>query len=259
MNERTEKICEAARAAGEMILSESGARVFRKEGHFNFVTEADLHVQEELRERLSAICPEAVFYAEEQENARLTDALTWVVDPIDGTLNFMRGRDCSAVSIALLENARPVTGVIYRPFTDEMFAAEKGKGAFLNGEKIRVSEVPFENAMISMGTSPYNSALASETLERAKKFLLQGGDLRRTGSAAVDLTDVACGRSDLFFELQLLPWDIAAGALIVTEAGGIFDEYLEKELTFDKKVAILASNRLCHEKALELLTESVTP
>ena len=257
MNERTEKICEAARAAGEMIRRESGARVFRKEGHFNFVTEADLHVQEELRGRLSAICPEAVFYAEEQENARLTNALTWVVDPIDGTLNFMRGRDCSAVSIALLENARPVTGVIYRPFTDEMFAAEKGKGAFLNGEKIRVSEVPFENAMISMGTSPYNSALARDTLKRAERFLLEGGDLRRTGSAAKDLCDVACGRSDVFFELQLSPWDIAAGSLIVEEAGGVFRQYLEKERTFDQKTAILACNRLCLDKALEILTEEL--
>ncbi|MBO2515933.1 MAG: inositol monophosphatase [Clostridiales bacterium] len=257
MSELLEKVCEAARAAGEMILKENSSRAFRKEGHFNFVTETDLRVQDELQRRLSAILPEAVFYAEEQVNARLTDAPTWVVDPIDGTLNFMRGRDCSAVSIALLENGQPVLGVICKPFHHEMFTALKEQGARMNGREIRVSAVPFENAMISMGTSPYNSSLACETLERAKQFLLQGGDLRRSGSAAVDLTDVACGRSDVFFELQLSPWDIAAGALIVTEAGGVFEEFREKEITFDRKVAVLACNQACREKALELLNARI--
>lgn len=172
------------------------------------------------------------------------------MDPIDGTLNFMRGRNCSAVSIALLKHKQPVIGVIYCPFDDEMVTAERGKGAFLNGKRIHVSDTPFENAMVAMGTSPYNSALAKKTLDKAMRFLLEAGDLRRTGSAAIDLADVACGRSDLFFELQLSPWDIAAGSLIVEEAGGIFCEFEEEERTFDKKVAILASNGACCEKAL---------
>ena len=251
------RIAAAAREAGSIILAEKGARVYRKEGHYNFVTEADLHVQSRLKELLTMACPEADFYAEEQENAVLTNRPTWVVDPIDGTLNFMRSRDCSAVSIALLENKEPVYGAVYLPFQDEMFTAEKGNGALMNGKSISVSSVPFENAMIALGTSPYNSALARETLKRAERFLLEGGDLRRTGSAAKDLCDVACGRSDVFFELQLSPWDIAAGSLIVEEAGGVFRQYLEKERTFDQKTAILACNRLCLDKALEILTEEL--
>ena len=247
------RIEEAAREAGRIILREGGAREFRKEGHFNFVTEADLHVQEALKRCLGEILPEAVFYAEEQENARLTEAFTWIVDPIDGTLNFMRSRDCSAVSIALLKDREPVAGVIYDPFRDEMFAAEKGRGAYRNGHRLAVPGHTFENAMIAFGTSPYNSALARETMARATRFLLEAGDLRRTGSAAIDLCSVACGRSDVFFELQLSPWDFAAGALIVEEAGGVFLQFREKERTFDKKTAILACCPSCLKDALRIL------
>ena len=252
-----EKIAAAAKEAGKIITAERNAKVYRKEGHYNFVTEADLKVQELLRTLLCAVCPEADFYAEEQENAVLTVRPTWVVDPIDGTLNFMRSRDCSAVSIALLYDRQPVYGAVYLPFQDELFTAQRGKGARMNGQPVSVSQMPFENAMVALGTSPYNSALAKETLKRAERFLLEGGDLRRTGSAAKDLCDVACGRSDVFFELQLSPWDIAAGSLIVEEAGGVFSEYLEAERTFDKKVAILACNKACYPKALEILKQKL--
>lgn len=251
-----DQIAAAAREAGRIILNESGARSYRKEGHNNFVTDADLHVQSMLMERLGAICPQAAFYAEEKENEALGEGYTWVVDPIDGTLNFMHGRRCSAVSIALLKNRQPEYGVIYRPFDDEMLTARRGMGACMNGNRIRVSEVPFENAMVAFGTAPYNSELADITMKKAGQFLLQAGDLRRTGSAAIDLSDVACGRSDVYFEMLLSPWDIAAGSLIVEEAGGIFCEFREKERTFDKKVAVLACNRLCCERALAILTEN---
>ena len=243
----------AARSAGELILNASDPASFKKEGHYNYVTETDIRVQKLLYDKLSVICPEAVFYAEEKTNDPLTEAYTWVVDPIDGTLNFMHHRDCSAISIALLKDRVPVLGLIYNPYRNEVFTAEKGKGAFLNGKAIHVSELPFENAMVAMGTAPYEPALLPATMKAASAFLAQAGDLRRTGSAAVDLCDVACGRCELFFEFQLSPWDVAAGSLIVEEAGGRFVEFLEPRVTFDKKVAILATNMNCLENALRIL------
>ena len=143
-----EKIMQIARRAGEMILNAGSAPSHQKEGHFNFVTDADVAVQDYLKEALLSALPGACFFAEEQENEALTDAPTFVVDPIDGTLNFMRGRNLSAVSIALLEKKRPVLGVIYQPYAGEMYSASLGGGAFCNGTPIRVSDTPFDRAMV---------------------------------------------------------------------------------------------------------------
>ncbi len=227
--------------------------VFVKEGHANFVTEGDLRVQQFLFERLETVCPGAAFFAEEQENAQLTEAPTWVIDPIDGTFNYMRGRDCSSVSIALLRGRRPVLGVVYNPYRDELFSAEQGKGAFCNGRPIQVSRQPFSRAMVGFGTAPYRADLARRSMDAACRFLQEAGDLRRTGSAAIDLADVACGRSDVFFELVLSPWDFAAGALLVTEAGGQFGMPQQQALDFGAPACILAASPVCYPRAAEIL------
>ena len=252
-----EKIQALARHAGQMMLEYRDAAIHQKEGHFNFVTDADVAVQEYLKKGLLALLPGSRFYAEEQENAPLTDAPTFVVDPIDGTLNFMRHRNCSAISIALLREKEPVLGLIFNPYADEMYTAEKGKGAFLNGRQIFSSQIPFENAMVSIGTSPYDAELAKNTMNAALQFLLSAGDLRRSGSAALDLCDVASGRSDIFFELRLRPWDVAAGALILLEAGGCFLSLGHEKPYFDGPCGILACSRTCEEKALALLEKTV--
>lgn len=248
----------AAKEAGNIILSHHNAASHRKEGHFNFVTDADVAVQAYLKQALLDILPSARFFAEEQENAPLTNEPTFVVDPIDGTLNFMRGRNASAVSIALLKSKTPVLGVIYNPYADEMFSAERGRGAFLNGQPIHVSDVPFDSAMVSFGTSPYDAELSQRTVRAAGIFLRRTGDLRRTGSAAMDLADVACGRSDIFFELRLRPWDVAAGALIVTEAGGRFHSIGHDAPYFDGPCGMLAANDRCFEGALQVLREALS-
>ena len=246
-----------AREAGQIMLSYHDAGVHQKEGHFNFVTDADVAVQRFLAGALQTLLPGARFFAEEQENEPLTNAPTFVVDPIDGTLNFIRHRNASAVSIALLENKKPVMGVIYNPYTDEMFTAEAGKGTFLNGRKITVSQTPFDQAMVSIGTSPYDAELAKRTMAAATQFLLRGGDLRRSGSAAIDLCEVACGRSDVFFELRLRPWDVAAGSLLVTEAGGVFLSLGHDAPYYDGASGILACNALCEQSAMEILGEVI--
>ena len=250
-----DKIQALARRAGQMMLSYRDAAIRQKEGHFNFVTDADVAVQRFLKAELPALLPGSRFFAEEQENEPLTCAPTFIVDPIDGTLNYMRHRNASAVSIALAENKRPVLGVIYNPYADEMFSAGKGRGAFLNGRQISVSDTAFENAMVSIGTSPYDAELARRTMRAALRFLLEAGDLRRSGSAALDLCDVACGRADIFFELRLRPWDVAAGALLVTEAGGAFVSLGRDEPYFEDACGMLACNPKCLAMAQSILKE----
>ena len=247
----------AAREAGRMMLEYRDAAIHQKEGHFNYVTDTDVAVQRFLEKELLSLLPGSRFFAEEQENEPLTDAPTFVVDPIDGTLNFMRHRNASAVSIGLLENKQPVMGVVYNPYADEMFTAEKGRGACLNGRRIAVSRTPFDQAMVSFGTSPYDADLARRTMDAAGKFLRRAGDLRRSGSAAIDLCDVACGRSDIFFELRLRPWDVAAGSLLVTEAGGVFRSLGHDAPYYEDASGMLACNALCEREAMAVLGEAL--
>lgn len=249
-----QKMQEIAIEAGKIICQYQDAAIYEKEGHFNFVTDADIAVQAYLKSALLSLLPKARFFSEEQENESLTDAPTFVVDPIDGTINFMRHRNLSAISIALLQDKQPTHALIYQPFVNEMFTAKQGGGAFLNGRPIHAAQTPFENALVSIGTSPYDAELAQKTMAAATRFLLTAGDLRRTGSAAVDLADVAMGRSDIFFELRLRPWDVAAGALLVQEAGGCFCSLGHNAPYFDGPCGILACTPQCLAPSQEILS-----
>ncbi len=243
-----------AREAGSLILGFGDFRVEEKEGHGNFVTTVDCAVQDYLFGALSELLPGSRFIGEEQENDALTDAPTWVIDPVDGTCNLIHNYRQSAVSIALLENKLPVLGAVYQPYTGELFFAMKGCGATLNGEKISVSSHPFDHALVCFGTSPYHPQLAERSMKLALGFLLSTADIRRSGSAALDLAYVACGRQDVYFEITLKPWDFAAGALLVTEADGkLMMPFEDGEIRFDCSRGILTANALCAEKALALI------
>jgi len=245
------------RDAGTRIRTTVASPVHEKAGHYNFVTDTDVAIQEYLRGELMRLLPDSLFFAEEQENAALTDDYTWVVDPIDGTLNFMRGRHFSCVSIALLKNREPVLGLIYNPYTDELFSAVQGSGAFCNDQPIHVTQNAFEKPLTTLGTSPYNAELHKATVYCIEKFLTEGGDIRRTGSAALDLSDVASGRTDIFVELILSPWDFAAGALLVREAGGVFAmPYNEKGIDFGKPACIFASNCVSYDRAMQIVMKA---
>lgn len=252
-----EALMAIAKEAGAMMRRFHDAAIHQKEGHYNYVTDADVAVQDYLNSALLSLVPGACFFSEEQENAPLTDAPTFVVDPIDGTINFMRERSMSAVSIGYLEKKQPVMGVVYNPYANELFFAACGQGAWRNGERIHVSFLPYEKALVSFGTSPYDAELAAKSIAAAGKFLIECGDLRRTGSAAVDLCDVACGRAEFFFELRLRPWDVAAGALIVEEAGGQFFSLGHDAPCFSDACGMLASNACCAQKALNVLNEVI--
>ena len=251
-----EALLEIVRHAGEIIRRREEMVVEEKEGHANFVTTIDEGVQAYLLEALSALRPDAVAIGEEKINDELSDAPTWVVDPVDGTTNLIHDCRASAVSIALLENRVPVIGAVYNPYTDEFFYAEKGKGATLNGSAIHVSSFALDKALVAFGTSPYNAELAKVSLDMAHAFLLRAADLRRSGSAALDLAHLACGRHDVFFELNLKPWDYAAGALLVTEAGGTFEMPLLGAVDFAKNTAIFATNGICRDAARTVFEEN---
>ena len=249
-----EDVCRIAREAGSRILRFGEFDVEEKEGHANFVTTVDKAVQEYLHAALPELLPGSVFIGEEQENGSLTDVPTWIIDPVDGTTNLIHNYRHSAVSIALCVHQHPVLGVVYQPYSDEMFVAEANHGATLNGKPIHVAKTPFARALVGFGTSPYNAALAERSMRMALACLTHCADVRRTGSAALDLAYVACGRTDAFFELSLQPWDFAAGALLVTEAGGRFMmPFGDGQVRFDRPQGALAASEACAEELLALL------
>ena len=241
-----------AREAGRQMTAPEAAEVYIKEGHANFVTSCDLSIQRYLTGALGELLPEAAFFGEESKNAPMGDGPTWVVDPIDGTLNFMHGRNASCVAIALLENKQPVIGAVYDPYRDAFYHARAGQGAFQGERRLRVAQTPFAQAVAAFGTSPYNAEKADLSMEIARRLLHGCADIRRVGSAELDLCDVAAGRSDLFFELVLSPWDYAAGALLVTEAGGCFHR-VDGAPRFDVPIGALAATPECFEPALEVI------
>ena len=247
-----------AREAGRIILSFGSYDVEQKEGHANFVTSVDKAVEDYLFVELPRLVPGSLFIGEEQENDALTDAPTWVIDPVDGTTNLIHDCHWSAFSIALLENKTPVIGIVYHPWSGEMYWARIGGGAQLCGRPIRAAQHPFPSALVAFGTSPYHAELAEASLRTALTFLQRCADIRRGGSAALDLAYVACGRLDVYFELTLKPWDFAAGALLVTEAGGRFMMPQSREgVRFDCPQGVLAASEGCAQEALAVLTEAL--
>lgn len=252
------QLIQIARNAGHMFSSRTLSRIDQKEGHANFVTNIDREVEEYLQQALLSLVPGSQIIGEEKENSALSDALTWIVDPVDGTTNLIHDYRCSAVSIALCENRKPVIGLIWQPYMEELFFAEAGRGATMNGNPIHVSEHPFDKALIAFGTAPYHTELAEKSMNLALTFLHSCADIRRSGSAAIDLAYLACGRHDAFFELNLKPWDYAAGSLIVQEAGGVVAMPMESgEFRYDKSAAILASSATIAAQVNQLFREHI--
>ena len=239
--------------AGDLMLSMSDAAVFQKEGHANFVTEADTAVQDFLMQNLQKAVPEAVFFAEEKEDNRLGDEYTFIIDPIDGTTNFFRQLHCSCISVALLYQKQPILGVVYDPYRNELFHAEKGKGAFLNDKPIHVSEMPFENGLVNIGSSPYYPDKIEKTFEAAKLFVKNCADVRRSGSATIDICSVAAGRTDMMYEFRLSPWDYAAASFIVAEAGGKFGAFDGEDFSYEHPIPFMAASAVCFDRMKELL------
>lgn len=235
----------AAKYAGAMIVSANlqQADIAEKSGRGEFVTQWDLRVQAHLQQALGAACPAASFLGEEG-GAKTVPAkgLCFIVDPIDGTKNFINGYRHSSVSIALANNSQVQAGVVYNPYLDELFYAEAGKGAFCNGRPIRVAERSLRESIVLFGTACYDRSLADATFSLLRRLYDNAEDLRNTGSAALDICYVADARCDVFFELQLSPWDYAAAALILQEAGGVMQTLSGEAPSLQQGGSILAAS-----------------
>ena len=249
------KIIETVKEAGKIILSAHNqeSAVTAKEGKKNFVTKYDVAVQDFLFNKLGEAFPEAEFVGEEGENNFESTALRFIIDPIDGTTNFMQNYRCSCVSVALCEENDVIAGVVYNPYTDEIFSAEKGKGAYLNGERINVSDRPLSDGLALFGTSPYHPENTDETFALLRKVFDFSRDIRRSGSAAYDICMIACGRCEVFFEKGLQPWDIAAGTLILKESGGVALSYKGKEIDLSTPNDVVFANPKAYEEFITLL------
>lgn len=221
----------------------------------DFVTEKDLYVQTFLEKELAERYPHIAFLGEESETTSIDPRVpTFVLDPIDGTTNFIFGYGFSAVSLALVYGGAPVLGTIYHPYTDELFAAERGKGAFLNGTPMRVLPAnDLSEVLAAVGTMAYHKEYADELFALAKRAYLSCIDIRRSGAASMDLCALAAGRVGIYFERSLSLWDYAASALVLEEAGGKITDWEGNPLTYTGKTDIAASNTHLHPALLSLL------
>ena len=253
---RLQAACRAALVAGSIIRNlYNQPHTIELKGAINLVTEADIAAESAVIASLNEDAPGIAILAEESsaDNPEPPAGLVWVVDPLDGTTNFAHGFPFFAVSIALLKDGIPQLGVVYCPMQDELFAACSGCGAWLNGSPIRVTETKFlVEALIGTGF-PYEIHQNLDTvIGQMRAILPKVRDIRRAGAAAVALAYVACGRLDGFWEMNLQPWDTAAGWLLVTEAGGLVTDYRGEQ--FSPFIpSILAANPSLHPLLSELL------
>jgi myo-inositol-1(or 4)-monophosphatase len=259
MSERTvflEAAMEAGRAAGALLRQRLGrsSQVSYK-GEVDLVTESDNLSQELIVARLSRLFPGHDILAEEGLTRDSGSLYRWVVDPLDGTTNFAHRFPVFCVSIGLEVEGRTEMGLVYDPMRKEMFWALRGEGAFLNGNRIRVSAVAdLGQSLLSTGF-PYDIRQTGDNIAHFGNFVVRAQAIRRCGSAALDLCYVACGRFDGFWEMKLNPWDVCAGALIVREAGGRATDFSGRE--FPGTVShILASNGFLHGQMMDVLGKS---
>jgi len=246
----------ALRLGGRVLARNFGKVSYRTKGRANLVTAADLESQRVVLDAIRLAFPQDDYKAEEDE-VKLTGAeRLWLIDPLDGTTNYAHGYPASCVSIGVLRRGAPELGGVYDPSRGELFLAERGKGTTLNGRRVRVTRTRrVEDSLLITGFGYDRAERADFYLARFKAFLTRCHDVRRSGSAALDLAWIAAGRADGFWELSLSPWDVAAGWLLVLEAGG-------KVTGFDGRpwaslpemgARTLASNGLIHDEMRAIL------
>ncbi|WP_026492749.1 inositol monophosphatase family protein [Butyrivibrio sp. XPD2002] len=249
------EIIEVAKEAGEIMLSAVRPKIMEKSGHANFCTETDEKIQKFLIEKLQKVLPEATFLGEEDGQDVFTEKMRsgycFVLDPIDGTSNFIYEYRPSVISIGLLKDGKPHMAVIYNPYDDMMFSATAGQGAYMNGEKIMSSDSPLSDSLAVFGTAPYYTELRDKTFDIAKKLLPRCVDLRRSGTAAWDMCCVALGRCGLYFELRVQLWDYAAAALIAEEAGCKLTDIEGNPLSYSGPTSALCVSRGVDVNALK--------
>lgn len=248
-----EDVCNLAKQTGSFIKTErlnfSADRIETK-GKNDFVSYVDKTSEIQIIKGLSALLPDSGFIAEEGTTSKKGAVYNWIIDPLDGTTNFIHGLPCYGISIALMQNEELVLGVIYEINLDECFYAWQGSKAYLNGKEISVSKVAsLKDTLLATGFPYYDYSRLNEYMELFNYFLKNTHGLRRLGSAATDLAYVACGRFDGFYEYCLQPWDVAAGAFIVQQAGGRITDFRGgTNYLFGRE--IVAGNGICFDEFL---------
>lgn len=236
-------------SAGAVLRRRFGRVSYKQKRRADLLTIADLESQAAILGALRRAFPGDDFVAEE-DAVKLTGAEhLWVVDPLDGTTNFAHGYPVSCVSIGVLKNGAPALGGVYDPFRDELFLARAGAGATMNGKRLRVTKTRrLEDALLITGFAYDRAKRADFYLSRFKAFMTRCHDVRRSGSAALDMAWVAAGRADGFWEYELNPWDVAAGWLLVQEAGGRVTDFGGKAWSDWRRMGkrTLATNGLIH-------------
>jgi myo-inositol-1(or 4)-monophosphatase len=250
---------QAARQGGTILLehAKKGFQIHKKDQTINLVTEADLRSEEAIIQTIRHAFPEHQILSEEQGMQDTpTNPVKWIIDPLDGTTNFAHGLPMYNVSIGVEYEGACVLGVVFDPTRNELFLAQQGKGATLNGTPIHVSVTPKLNEALLVTGFAYDVHTAKDNnLKEFCAFTLRTRGIRRTGTAAIDLCYIACGRFDGFWELQLNPWDTAAGKVIVEEAGGRVTNYAGEPYSIYGQT-IIATNGLIHQEIVEVLRET---
>ena len=245
----------AALCAGDMLRKGFGNDMHfeNKEGRHNLVTEWDQKAERLIIESIKNHFPDHAFLAEESgASGNNQEGILWIIDPIDGTVNFVHKIPMFAISIAASLKGKILSAVVYQPLLHELFIAEKGGGAYLNGERLRVTQTAILDSAIGATGFPYNvheNPLCA--IDLFKNFTKMGMPIRRIGSAALDLAYLAAGRFDIFWEVSLNPWDYAGGKLLIEEAGGKVTDFQGQIDQTLQKGSILASNGVLHSQAIK--------
>jgi len=247
---------DAAKEAGKYAFKRMGSLldISFKRGPTDLVTDVDKKCEKKIIKRIRDKFPLHSILAEEGGGDDLNSPYKWIIDPLDGTVNYSHAFPIFCVSIGFLEEGTVKLGVVYDASRDELFVAEKGKGAFLNNKKIKVSKTKkIKDALVSTGF-PYNKEAKRKNLALFTNVMENAQAIRRAGSAAIDLCYVACGRFDGFWELELSPWDTAAGILMIEEAGGTITMLKGEKFDIFKK-EIVCTNSKIHKEMLSVLAK----
>lgn len=244
----------AMRQAGDRLLEKNDFAVHNKHGDYDFVTDMDVKTQETLKASLAQILPEAVFVGEEDPDVPVGEnQYFWMVDPIDGTTNFIRDMRLSCLAVALCRGKEELIGAVYHPWAHEFFYAEKGKGAFVNDTPIHVADKDFHDAVMCYGQG-YGKREDTLPIMRPmlEKCYMECCGVRALGVAEITLCYIAAGRMDLYFEQKVMPWDYAAGGLILREAGGVCTNWHGEHPALHEGDSLLAGTIGAHAGILPL-------
>ncbi len=241
------------------LMTVRNMEVEQKGNASNYVTSSDVAIQEFLSEKLTALAEGSSVLGEEEVSESILTGKVWIIDPIDGTSNYIRDIGLSVISVAYMVEGQSELGVVYNPYRDEMFSAVAGRGAYLNGRRIHVSDRDFEHSHLCSAMSLYDKNYAAPCFRIIEKVYAQSDDLRRLGSAALELAYLAAGRVELYFEVRVFAWDIAAAMLLIKEAGGLVRVYGSDKVPLDRPFPIYAANNAENMDRLEKIIYEEIP